>query len=81
MTNLAQIFTGLLGYAYVGIRQVRRLVFDNNKTCTFPLNELDMFGNYSKYFSIGINKNLFGNEHCKAIETTPSEVMQLLRKG
>ena len=36
MTNLAKIFTGLLFYAYVGIHQVRRLVFDNYQTCTFP---------------------------------------------
>ena len=33
----AQIFTGLLFYAYVGIHQVRRLVFENKQTCTFPL--------------------------------------------
>ena len=31
MTNLAHIFTGLLFYAYVGIHQVRRLVFDITK--------------------------------------------------
>ena len=39
MTNLAQNFTGLLFYAYVGIHQVRKLVFDNYQTCTFPLNQ------------------------------------------
>ena len=37
MTNVAQIFTGLLIYAYVGIHQVRRLVFDNYQTCSVPL--------------------------------------------
>ena len=38
MTNWAQIFTGLLFYAYDGIHQVRRLVFDNYQTCTVPFN-------------------------------------------
>ena len=37
MTNLAKILTGLLFYAYDGIHQLRRLVFDNYQTCTFPL--------------------------------------------
>ena len=37
MTNWAQIFTGLLFYAYVEIHQVRILVFDNYKTCPVPL--------------------------------------------
>ena len=37
MTNWAQIFTGLLFYCYDGVHQVRRLVFDNYQTCTFPL--------------------------------------------
>ena len=32
-TNLAQIFTGLLFYAFVGIHQVRLLVFDTYQTC------------------------------------------------
>ena len=32
-TNWAQIFTGLLFYAYVEIHQVRRLVFDNYQQC------------------------------------------------
>ena len=31
------MFTGLLFYAYVGIHQVRTLVFDNYQTCTVPL--------------------------------------------
>ena len=33
MTYRAQIFTGLLMYAYVGIHQARRLVFDNYQRC------------------------------------------------
>ena len=37
MTNLAQIFKGLLFYGYVEIHQVRRLVYDNYQTCTFRL--------------------------------------------
>jgi hypothetical protein len=37
MTNLPQIFTGLLFDAHVEIHQVRRLVFDNYRMCTFPL--------------------------------------------
>ena len=37
MTNLAQIFTGLLFYACVGIHLVTRLVFDNYQQRTFPL--------------------------------------------
>ena len=40
MTDWAQIFTGLLFYAYDGIHQVRRLVFDNYQTCTFPSSEI-----------------------------------------
>ena len=37
MTNSVQIFTGLLffAYMYVGIHQVRRLVFDNYQRCAF----------------------------------------------
>ena len=41
MTNWAQIFTGLLFYAYDGIHQVRTLVFDNYQTCTVPLKNAD----------------------------------------
>ena len=37
MTNWAQIFTGLLFYAHVGIRQVRILVFDNYQRCPVSL--------------------------------------------
>ena len=37
MTDWDKIFTGLLFYAYIEIHQVRRLVFDNYQTCTFPL--------------------------------------------
>ncbi len=37
MTNWAQIFTGLLFNAYVGIHQVRILVFDNYPKYTLPL--------------------------------------------
>ena len=36
MTNQAQIFTGLLCYACVGIHQVGRLIFANYQRCTFP---------------------------------------------
>ena len=39
MQNLARIFTGLLFYAYVGIHQVRILVFDNCQICLVPLKE------------------------------------------
>ena len=35
MTNWAQIFTGLLFYAYVEIHQVRILVFDKTCSCAF----------------------------------------------
>ena len=37
MTNWAQIFTGLVFYAYVGIHQARILVYDNKQTCPVPL--------------------------------------------
>ena len=37
MTDWAQIFTGLLLYAYDGIHQLRTRVFDNYQTCTVPL--------------------------------------------
>ena len=40
MTNWAQVFTGLLFYAYDGIHQVRTLVFDNYQKCTVPLNPI-----------------------------------------
>ena len=44
MTNFAQMFTGLLFCAYVGIHQVRRLVFDNYQTCTLPLSRFRSSG-------------------------------------
>ena len=36
MTNVVQIFTDLLCFAYDGIHQVRKLVFDNYQTCPMP---------------------------------------------
>ncbi len=38
MTNCAHIFTGLIFYAYVGIHQVRILVFDSYQKNTLPFN-------------------------------------------
>ena len=37
ITNYVKIFTDLLFYAYVGIHQVRIMVFDNFQTCPVPL--------------------------------------------
>ena len=45
ITDWAQIFTGLLFYAYVEIHKVRRLVFDNYQYCPVFLKALDTFGN------------------------------------
>ena len=38
-TNWAKMFVVLLFYAYVGIHQVRKLVFDNYQRCPVPLKE------------------------------------------
>ena len=37
VTNWVQVLTGLLFYAFVGIQQVRILVFDNYQTSPVPL--------------------------------------------
>ena len=61
MTNLhvAQIFTGLLFFAYVGIHQVRRLVFDNYQTCTFPLKAVDTIGSCQRLaFTVGVSQHM-----------------------
>ena len=41
-TNWAQMFTGLLFYAYVEIHQVRRLVLDNYQRCPVPLKHIEI---------------------------------------
>ena len=47
MTNWAQIFTGLLFYAYDGIYHVGTLVLYNYQIGTVPLKAVDTIGNYS----------------------------------
>ena len=59
MTNLAQIFTGLLLYAYVGIHQMRQLIFDNYQRWTFPLKTVDTIGNCQRLvFTVGVSQHM-----------------------
>ena len=57
MTNWVKIFTDLLFYAYVGIHQVRILVFDNYQRCPVPLN----LQNYPFPSKLGLD---FPNSYC-----------------
>ena len=58
MTNLAQIFTGLLLYAYVGIHQMRQLIFDNYQRWTFPLETVDTLGNFQRLaFTVRVSQH------------------------
>ncbi len=63
MTKWAQIFTGLLFYAYVGIHQVRILVFDNYRKHTLPLTInpdviITSIYSYRPYITIGLGEAL-----------------------
>ena len=73
MTNLAQIFIGLLLYAYVGIHQVGRLVFDNYQRCTFALiwrRRSRVFANNTQTpIQVLPNTNLLHSEHHKVAST------------
>ncbi len=58
MTNRAQIVTGLLFDAYVGIHQVRILVFDDYQKYTLPLsiNYMTMSYYWTIYIYIYLEK-------------------------
>ena len=43
MAHRVKIFTDLLFYAYVGLPQVRILVFDNYQKCPVPLSLIYMY--------------------------------------
>ena len=54
MTNWAKIFTGLVFYAYVGIHQVRNMVFDNYQRCLVHFNCLDCWHSPFEYKHVSI---------------------------